>query len=244
MADLSELQAAQTIKIAGANTSGTETNFVNADASGNVYSVINNASGASAVNIQDGGNSITIDAISLPLPTGAATSANQTSQLTLIGAVNETAPGTDTASSGLNGRLQRIAQRLTSLIALIPSAIGTAFYTRIADGTDSVKVTTNQDLSVSDGLRNGGVYGSLTLTTAGTTYEAKVGGSRLSNRKNLTITAMDDMYWGYSNAVTTSTGTPLYKNQVITFSIDPDSSFQVWLVASANTKTARITEST
>lgn len=34
---------------------------------------INNAAGAAAVNIQDGGNSITIDAVSLPLPTGAAT---------------------------------------------------------------------------------------------------------------------------------------------------------------------------
>lgn len=43
---------------------------------------------------------------------------------TIIGAVNETAPGTDTASSGLNGRLQRIAQRLTSLIALLPSSLG------------------------------------------------------------------------------------------------------------------------
>lgn len=43
---------------------------------------------------------------------------------TLIGAVNETAPATDTASSGLNGRLQRIAQRVTSLIALIPAALG------------------------------------------------------------------------------------------------------------------------
>jgi hypothetical protein len=41
-----------------------------------------------------------------------------------IGAKNETAPATDTASSGLNGRLQRIAQRLTSLIALFPSSIG------------------------------------------------------------------------------------------------------------------------
>jgi len=39
---------------------------------------VNNAAGASAVNIQDGGNSITIDATSLPLPTGAATAANQT----------------------------------------------------------------------------------------------------------------------------------------------------------------------
>ena len=41
------------------------------------------------------------------------------------GAVNETAPASDTASSGLNGRLQRIAQRITSLIALVPSSLGT-----------------------------------------------------------------------------------------------------------------------
>lgn len=40
------------------------------------------------------------------------------------GIVTETAPATDTASSGLNGRLQRIAQRLTSLIALLPTALG------------------------------------------------------------------------------------------------------------------------
>lgn len=39
------------------------------------------------------------------------------------GALTETAPATDTASSGLNGRLQRIAQRITSLIALLPSAL-------------------------------------------------------------------------------------------------------------------------
>ncbi len=41
----------------------------------------------------------------------------------LTGALTETAPASDTASSGLNGRLQRIAQRLTSLIALFPSAL-------------------------------------------------------------------------------------------------------------------------
>lgn len=43
---------------------------------------------------------------------------------TLTGAVNETAPATDTANSGVNGRLQRIAQRLTSLI----TAIGTQVF--------------------------------------------------------------------------------------------------------------------
>lgn len=43
---------------------------------------------------------------------------------TKIGSLTETAPASDTASSGLNGRLQRIAQRLTSLIALIPTSLG------------------------------------------------------------------------------------------------------------------------
>ena len=36
---------------------------------------VNNAAGAAAVNVQDGGNSLTVDATSLPLPTGAATEA-------------------------------------------------------------------------------------------------------------------------------------------------------------------------
>jgi hypothetical protein len=44
--------------------------------------------------------------------------------LTLAGAVTEAPPASDTASSGLNGRLQRLAQRLTSLIALLPATIG------------------------------------------------------------------------------------------------------------------------
>jgi hypothetical protein len=43
---------------------------------------------------------------------------------TKTGALTETAPATDTASSGLNGRLQRIAQRITSLIALLPTSLG------------------------------------------------------------------------------------------------------------------------
>jgi hypothetical protein len=41
-----------------------------------------------------------------------------------LGLTNETAPSTDIAASGLNGRLQRIAQRLTALIAQIPATLG------------------------------------------------------------------------------------------------------------------------
>lgn len=62
---------------------------------------------------------------------GDATAANQVTLNGLVdglegqvGIVTESAPANDTASSGLNGRLQRIAQRLTSLIALLPASLG------------------------------------------------------------------------------------------------------------------------
>jgi hypothetical protein len=56
---------------------------------------------------------------------------------TKVGALTETAPATDTASSGLNGRLQRIAQRLSSIIALLPTALGAGGGLKIdGSGTD------------------------------------------------------------------------------------------------------------
>ena len=70
-----------------------------------------------------------VGAVMLTDSTGAeiaspATEATLAAAATLYGAVTETAPASDTASSGLNGRLQRIAQRLTSLIALLPATLG------------------------------------------------------------------------------------------------------------------------
>jgi hypothetical protein len=116
----------------------------------------------------------------------------------------------------------------------------------LVDGTDPTKkntVSINGDAGVTDGLSNGGVNGLLTLTLANTSYEAKVGASALIYRKSLVIHALDDMYWGYASTVTTANGIPLFKNQQLTFSIDPDSTFKVFLVASGASKTARIAES-
>lgn len=73
-----------------------------------------------------------------------ATEATLGTTNTSIGATNESAPGSDTATSGLNGRLQRIAQRLTSLIALVPSALTgsgnfkTALLEAIPAGTNNI----------------------------------------------------------------------------------------------------------
>jgi hypothetical protein len=41
-----------------------------------------------------------------------------------VGDQNEVAPGNDTATSGINGRLQRIAQNITTLISKIPTTLG------------------------------------------------------------------------------------------------------------------------
>lgn len=60
----------------------------------------------------------------IPLANDAATATKQEDLKTLTGALTETAPSADTVSSGLNGRLQRIAQRVTSLIALLPTGLG------------------------------------------------------------------------------------------------------------------------
>lgn len=64
----------------------------------------------------------------------------------LVGAVTETAPANDTASSGLNGRLQRIAQNITSLIALLPVSLGIKAATgslSIVPASDASFVTTD-----------------------------------------------------------------------------------------------------
>lgn len=116
---------------------------------------------------------------------------------------------------------------------------------RITDGTDTALVTTNGEQKVVDGLRNGGVYGALSIPTLNVPVEAKVGVSRLTNRKFLQIYSNNNgLFWGLDNTVTTTSGVPLVNGQVVTFAIDPDSTFQVWLVGSTNSKSAQIVECT
>lgn len=70
--------------------------------------------------------------VELPLAPGRAAAAASkpvaisTEDFAALGAVNETAPASDTASAGQNGRLQRIAQNITSLIAKFTLGAGTA----------------------------------------------------------------------------------------------------------------------
>lgn len=74
---------------------------------------------------------------------------------TLIGAVNETPPATDTASSGLNGRMARVAQNISSFLgtkaagtAAAVSALVGAVYTAAG-----ITLTTGQQAALQSNVR-------------------------------------------------------------------------------------------
>jgi hypothetical protein len=86
----------------------------------------------------------TLDAILsvLPITRGQQTAANSlgvtasTEDTTRIGVITETAPAFDTASSGLNGRLQRVAQRLTSIYNTVQVMLMDATFIDLTGLTD------------------------------------------------------------------------------------------------------------
>lgn len=60
-------------------------------------------------------------------------------QIATLGALTETAPANDTASSGLNGRLQRIAQNLTTLYTLFTTGY-TPYHLRSAASNNATSL--------------------------------------------------------------------------------------------------------
>lgn len=103
-----------------------------------------------------------------------STSALQSALNTQVGIVTETAPASDTASSGLNGRLQRIAQRLTSV------------FTALIDGTQQSKIR-----GATDGTLIGNVSDALKVAIASTaiapskTFSITATGVTIGNGKSM-----------------------------------------------------------
>jgi hypothetical protein len=107
------------------------------------------------------------------------------------------------------------------------------------DGTEAtpVRSTATGDLGTSDTLHSGGVQAASVVGIAA--VEAKVGGSRWAYRKSVTIHPTDrDIYWGLTNAVTVSSGTPIYKKTTASFAVED---MPIYLIAAGNTD-VRITE--
>jgi len=83
-----------------------------------------------------------------------------------------------------------------------------------------------------------GVSGAITVGTSA--VEAKVGASRLANRKMLTIQPTNGPVWiGVGTSITSSTGTQIFTNQVLTLSVGD---VPVYIVSAAAGRDVRITE--
>lgn len=82
-------------------------------------------------------------------------------------------------------------------------------------------------------------YGALSVTTSA--QEVKVGASALGERKVITIQPLDgDLYMGYNNSVTTSTGTKIFRGQ--TYAMEATDTLTVFVIAASGTVDVRITE--
>ena len=161
-----------------------------------------------------------ISAAALPLPSGASTLAEQQTQTTAIGSLTETAPATDTASSGLNGRLQRIAQRLTSLIALFPTSIGT----KASAASLSVVLASDQATIATQPQTSSGTITNTQKSVGITAVRATVSGSAPSaTRKRLLIKPSKNntgaIFFG-SSSVTTANGLEIIGPDRLEFLLD------------------------
>lgn len=94
--------------------------------------------------------------------------------------------------------------------------------------------------AVADVINQAGVQSALTVTT--TPIEVRVGGSRLENRKLVSVfnDGSQTIFWGYTNTVTSATGTHIFKNQLVSW--DVGDGLAIWLVASSGSHACRITE--
>lgn len=133
--------------------------------------------------------------------TGFATETTLGATNTEIGGLTETAPASDTASSGLNGRLQRIAQRITSLIALLPTSLSNGFFQVSVKETITLPASQSGTWTVQPG------------NTANTTAW-KVDGSAVTQPASVALPST--IYNGQTNVTTAGTRVTLAASQAIT----------------------------
>lgn len=157
------------------DSSGNQINYIQAGTAGlpssNVLSVQGVASGT-AIPVSYSSGIFPVTASSLPLPSGASTSANQTTTNSNIGATSESAATTDTSTSGLNGLLKRLLQRIT---ALIPANLTVTSTRLLVDGSGVTQPVTDR-----------GATGEATVSEFTSTTSATLKSSN-SNRKVLII---------------------------------------------------------
>jgi hypothetical protein len=129
---------------------------------------------------------------------------------------------------------QQAAMQLDSSGRLIiaPLTNTSVVKSQLQDNAGNAISSYNSQLEVADILDVGSQYRAQSVTT--TAAEALGATTILANRKLLHITPTNGtIYWGYSNAVTTTTGTPLFPNNTLWLSVG--ASTHVYVIAAVTT---------
>jgi len=121
----------------------------------------------------------------------------------------------------------------------LPFSITESVTLIVDENGNIVGVTNTKDLKTADICNTSGVYKELIVGL--TPVELKVGPAPLANRKYITMQPKDKkIYWGYDNTVTATSGTQVFKNQLIMLPIGGNVS--VWLIADGPDKKVSIGE--
>lgn len=204
---------------------------------------------------QSGTWNITNISGTVSLPTGAATSANQLTEITSLqlidNPIGSVAAGTAGVSSFLTGGVfntslptvtngQQVATQLDSSGRIIISPITNTSIVKaqLEDNSGNAVLADNNQLLTQDTIATAGQNRAQSVTTSAA--EALGAATILVNRKVIIITPTNGIvYWGFANTVTTVSGTPIFKNQ--TFVIAATDNVHIYLIA-ASTIDCRIAE--
>lgn len=212
--------------------------------------------GTATITVKESLNPRNVTVADSALPVGAATATNQSTEITALQILDDV----PTAMNGAFSKGEPFMGQLddTSTTAATEDNVAPVRITaqravhvnlRKADGVDfgtasapvRIDTTGTTTQPVNQGITTGGLYGAVTIGT--TAVELKVGASRLTARHVVTAVPVDgDCYWGYSNAVVSSSGTPLYRNQVLTVSTK-DENPVLWAICTTVGRSVRVTES-
>lgn len=107
--------------------------------------------------------------------------------------------------------------------------------------TGPVKKTSNDDLATVDLCDAGGVQGVIAVGT--TPVAVRVGAGNLANRKRLLFinTGAVNLYWGFSNTVSSANGVLVFRNQPVSDSWGPNTT--IWIVAASGSGSFTVAES-
>lgn len=208
MADLNEVQASQSVKIAGANaSSGIEGFWAAVDSNGNLQV--------------------------LPATAGPVTAGTAATFSELIGGqYNATLP---TLTTGQQSAIQFDS---SGRIITAPLTNASIVKAQLQDNSGNAINSNNSQLQVRDVINTAGQNRAQSVTTSAA--EALGAATILVNRKFVSMTPTNGIiYWGFVNTVTTSTGSPIFKNQTIT--IATTDNVHIYVIA-AQTTDVRIAE--